>query len=56
MINLSHYFLLSNLSREMHDTAELPKFYNGRQTIEAFNKGIGGDYCSCAIYGQVALS
>ena len=35
---LSYYCLVSNLSREMYDTAELVKFYNGRQTIEAFNK------------------
>jgi hypothetical protein len=39
---LSHYFLASNLPRQSYDSAELVRFYNGRQTIEAFNKVIGG--------------
>ena len=40
--HVSHYFLVSNLPVETYGTVELVKFYNGRQTIEAFNKVIGG--------------
>jgi hypothetical protein len=38
---LSHYCLVSNLPSSTYGTAELVRFYNGRQTIEAFNKAIG---------------
>ncbi len=39
---VSHYFLVSNLPQQTYDTPQLVRFYNGRQTIEAFNKVIGG--------------
>jgi hypothetical protein len=38
---LSHYFIVSNLPASTYDTPALVRFYNGRQTIEAFNKVIG---------------
>jgi hypothetical protein len=38
---VSHYFIVSNLPPQTYDTPELVRFYNGRQTIEAFNKVIG---------------
>jgi hypothetical protein len=38
---LSHYFIVSNLPVSTYDSLELVRFYNGRQTIEAFNKVIG---------------
>ncbi len=37
---VSHCFLVSNLPVQTYDTLELVRFYNGRQTIEAFNKVI----------------
>lgn len=37
----SYYFLVSNLQVSFYDTVELVKFYNKRQTIEAFNKVVG---------------
>jgi len=37
----SYYFLVSNLAVSAYDTVELVKFYNKRQTIEAFNKVVG---------------
>jgi len=36
-----YYFLVSNLLVGLYDTVELVRFYNRRQTIEAFNKVIG---------------
>jgi hypothetical protein len=42
---LGHYFLVSNLPLSTYGTPELVRFYNGRQTIEAFNKVIGGVLC-----------
>jgi hypothetical protein len=38
---LSHYFIVSNLPTSTYNTSELVRFYNGRQTLEAFNKVIG---------------
>ena len=38
---LSHYFLVTALPVSPYDTVELVRFYNGRQTIEAFNKVVG---------------
>jgi hypothetical protein len=37
----SYYFLVSNLSPQTYAAPELVRFYNDRQTIEAFNKVIG---------------
>ena len=39
---VSYYFLTSNLSPQTYAAPELVRFYNDRQTIEAFNKVIGG--------------
>jgi hypothetical protein len=39
--HVSYYFLVSNLPVETYGTVELVRFYNGRQTIEAFNQVIG---------------
>jgi hypothetical protein len=36
-----YYFLVSNLLFSLYDTVELVRFYNRRQTIEAFNKVVG---------------
>ena len=38
---LGYYFLITNLPRCTYDTVALVGFYNGRQTIEAFNKVMG---------------
>ena len=38
---VSYYFLISNLSPQTYAAPELVRFYNDRQTIEAFNKVIG---------------
>jgi len=38
---LSYYFLVTNLPVSAYGTVALVKFYNGRQTIEAFNKVVG---------------
>jgi hypothetical protein len=39
--HVSHYFLVSNLPVETYSTVESVKFYNGRQTIEAFKSDRG---------------
>jgi hypothetical protein len=38
---VSYYFLISNLSAQTYAAPELVRFYNDRQTIEAFNKVMG---------------
>ncbi len=36
-----YYFLITNLAQRTYGTVALVGFYNGRQTIEAFNKVLG---------------
>jgi hypothetical protein len=38
---VSYYFLVSNLSPQTYTAPELVRFYNDRQTIEAFNQVLG---------------